>query len=644
MSAAAKSPTARQFFSRSGFLSKWHPNYEHREGQLSMAMAVEAALSEKRHLIVEAGTGTGKTLAYLIPAILSGKRIVISTGTKNLQEQLFFKDVPFLQQHLATPLSVCYMKGRNNFACRQKIYDAEKMPVLSGLEEIADFEVIRNWELTTGTGDRAEIKTLPETSSAWAKIDARRDLCSGQKCRQFDRCFITQMHQRALDSNLIIVNHHLFFADLALKDEEYGSIIPDYEAVIFDEAHEIEDVAGQYFGVTVSNTQFHDLGRDIAAVARRGNFGSAELDRMLATGEEACERFFALFASEPGRCGFREHERFLEKHHGLYDHFLRIIDLAGVQLKLVENGPEELIPLQRRVKEYSEKLRFWMEDVRKNFVYWVEKRHRGCYLQATPIEVAPLLEQRLFDTVDAIVLTSATLSVAGNFEFTKSRLGLRHARSLLVESPFDFGNQSLLYVPQHLPEPKSPGFPGAAAEEIIKILNLSRGRAFVLFTSHQQMRMIYDRVSLAIEFPTLLQGTGPRNALLEEFRSTPHSVLFATSSFWQGVDVQGEQLSCVIIDKLPFAVPNDPVVDARIRAIREDGREPFYEYQIPQAAIALKQGFGRLIRSRSDRGVLSILDNRITRQRYGQVFFDSLPPYAFTTNLKEVEAFFACSK
>ena len=640
MSTQTKTLNSKKFFSRHGVLSKWHPKYEHRLGQLQMAEAVESALADKKHLIVEAGTGTGKTLAYLIPAILSGKRVVISTGTKNLQEQLFYKDIPFLQKHLSSPIAVCYMKGRGNFACRQKIYDAEKSPVLSGMEEMADFEIIREWEKTTLTGDRAEIKTLPEQSPAWAKIDARRDLCSGQKCPQFDRCFLTQMHQRAVESNILIVNHHLFFADLALREEDFGSIIPEYAAVIFDEAHEIEDIAGQYFGVSVSSPQLHDLTRDVAAVARLKKFGCVELDEILNVAGQTAEMFFQLFGMSEGRTGFREHDAFREKYEEQYHNFLRALELIGLQLQLIKNAPEEVMPLYRRSREYSEKLRFWMENVEKSFVYWVERRGRGCFLQATPIDVSAHLAEKLFRTVDSVILTSATLAVAGKFEFTESRLGLKHARTLTVDGQFDYQKQALLYVPQHLPDPRSPVFSRAAAEEIVKILNHSRGRAFVLFTSYQQMRMIHDLVSMEIAYPTLLQGTGPRSALLEEFRTTPNCVLFATSSFWQGVDVQGEQLSCVIIDKLPFAVPSDPVVEARVTSIREEGGNPFYDYQIPQAALALKQGFGRLIRSRSDRGVLVMLDNRITKQRYGQVFFDSLPDYAFTTEIEDVEKFF----
>jgi ATP-dependent DNA helicase DinG len=640
VSPSTKSPAVRKFFSRKGLVSGWHPNYEFRQGQLEMAEAVESALADKKHLIVEAGTGTGKTLAYLVPAMLSGKRVVISTGTKNLQEQLFFKDIPFLEKHLGGPLRACYMKGRANYACRQKIYDAEKEPVLNGLEEVADFQIIRAWEKTTHTGDRAEIRSLPESSSTWAKVDARAELCTGQKCPQFERCFITRMHQEAQESDIIIVNHHLFFADLAVKVDEAGGIIPEYGAVIFDEAHDVEEVAGQYFGVSVSTYQFDELARDTAALAHRKDFKSNDLDRILTTLSERAAQFFALFGGNEGRIGFRAHDAFLEQHEQAYRDVLHALEMVALQLELIGTAPEEAILLVQRAREIARRLRVWMEGADRRYVYWIERRGRGVFLQATPIDVSSILDGMLFDRVDTVVLTSATLAVAGGFEFTKQRLGLRNARALIVSSPFDYAKQALLYVPQNLPDPRSPAFTAAAAREIVEILTLSRGRAFVLFTSYQQMRLIYDRVSLEIPYQTLLQGTGPRTALLDEFRATPNAVLFATASFWQGVDVPGEQLSCVIIDKLPFAVPSDPVVEARIAAIRDEGGDAFHQYQVPQAAIALKQGFGRLIRTRSDRGVLALLDNRITKTRYGQIFFDSLPDYTFTTRREEVEKFF----
>jgi ATP-dependent DNA helicase DinG len=402
----------------------------------------------------------------------------------------------------------------------------------------------------------------------------------------------------------------------------------------------VEDVAGQYFGVSVSSYQFEELARDVSALAHRKDFGSQELDRVLITLGECSARFLSKFGTNEGRTGFRSHDAFLEKNEDAYRDVLRALELVTLTLELLKAPPDEALLLISRARDMARRLEFWMESGDRTYVYWIERRGRGTFLQATPIEVAQLLDQKLFDAVDSVALTSATLAVSGGFEYTQQRLGLRTARTLVVPSHFNYAQQALLYVPQTLPDVRNPGFTAAAAEEIVELLTLSRGRAFVLFTSYQQMRLVYDRVSMEVPYQTLMQGTGPRSALLDEFRSTPNAVLFATSSFWQGVDVPGEQLSCVIIDKLPFAVPSDPVVEARIAAIRNDGGEPFSAYQVPQAAIALKQGFGRLIRSRSDRGVLALLDNRITKTRYGQIFFDSLPPYRFTAKRKDVENFF----
>jgi ATP-dependent DNA helicase DinG len=648
-------PTLYQFFAPNGLLSQAHPNYEFRRGQLQMAEAVEQALEERRHLIVEAGTGTGKTLAYLLPVIRSGKRVIISTGTKNLQEQLFFKDIPFLEQHLGK-LRVCYMKGRNNYLCRQKLYDLTDQPVLSGLEEIEHYRQIAEWERETETGDRAELSGLPENNPLWQKLDARTDRCTGQKCKQWERCFITEMHRRAVESDIIIVNHHLFFADLALRQTGIpeAGILPEFSTVIFDEAHDLEDVASSYFGVSVSNLRFEELARDIESTLQHKQAMSATLHQALARVRERSRFFFGLLPAGEGRFAFRGREAFLKKHGEEYAGLMQTLDRVFSEMELLPQKPDEVFGFARRIRELRTQLAFIMEAQDKNTVFWIEWRGEGrktrtgqthVILQATPIDVSQILKQALFESVESAVLTSATLAVAGppergSFDYVRQRVGLDHAREMVVPSHFDYAKQAILYVPPDMPEPRSPAFGRAAAEKIRRLLEITQGRAFCLFTSYAQMHDIHDRLLGELPYPMLLQGSAPKNALLEEFRLTPGAVLFATSSFWQGVDVQGEQLSCVIIDRLPFAVPNDPVVGARIRAIDEAGGNAFFEYQVPSAVIALKQGFGRLIRSMKDRGVLALLDNRLLKQRYGRVFIDSLPAYKKTKDLADVEEFF----
>jgi len=665
---SGKDTSLYQFFAPGGVLSRTHPAYEFRRGQLQMAEAVEQALGEKRHLIVEAGTGTGKTLAYLVPAIRSGKRVIISTGTKNLQEQLFYKDVPFLELALygeggSGKLSVCYMKGRNNYLCRKKLYDLTDQPVLSGLQEIEQYQAIAAWEKTTGTGDRAELAELPEASLLWPKLDARADACIGQKCSQFERCFITEMRRKAMESDIVIVNHHLFFADLAIKLQADGApdagILPEAAAVIFDEAHELEDVAGNYFGISVSNLRCEELARDVEQSLQHNRILSASLSGALGSLRERSAFFFSLLPAGEGRFAFESRREFLEENG---DEFLALNQsltrLAG-ELEGLAQKPEEIFNFVRRAQEIQVQLRFALESEDRNTVFWIERRgkgfspqrgtevHRGrtagrqnVFLQATPIDVGPILRECLWSKLDSAVLTSATLAVGGGFEYIRQRLGVEHARESVLPSHFDYESQALLYVPPDMPDPRTPQFVPKAAERIRKLLEITRGRAFVLFTSYAQMNEIYQRLLGEIEFPMLRQGDAPKSALLEEFRLTPNAVLFATSSFWQGVDVQGEQLSCVIIDRLPFAVPSDPVVAARVKAIDADGGNAFFQYQVPAAVITLKQGFGRLIRSLHDRGLLVLLDNRILKKQYGRVFVESLPNYRKTTEIRVVEGFF----
>jgi ATP-dependent DNA helicase DinG len=625
-------------FGPGGWLARRHPNYEHRPGQLEMAESVEAASENRRHLIVEAGTGTGKTLAYLVPIMRSGRRVVISTGTKNLQEQLFFKDVPFLRK-LFPDVRVALMKGRQNYLCRQKLYDIEKQPVLNGLEEVAQYPRLREWEAKTEMGDRAELSWLPDSSQLWAKVDARRETCTGQKCPQFERCFITLMRQRAAASDLIIVNHHLFFADLALRGTEVASLLPGYEALVFDEAHDIEDVATQYFGLQVSSYRVEELARDTELTLKAKGLKSAEVLHAVAELRRRSDLFFELFPSAETRSNFDHRESFLNVHGGAYSSLLNALVRLETELGRLKDRPEEVNNLVRRAVELRQALQAVMEGKERNMVYWWERRGRGVFLEATPIDVAPILRERLFGSVDTVILTSATLAVGGNFDFLKRRLGIENAKERILDSHFDYPRQVLLYTPLHLPDPRDPNFTPLAAEEVVQLLKATQGRAFVLFTSHQQMREVFERVRPRLRYPMLIQGSMPRTEMLERFRNTPHAVLFGTSSFWQGVDVQGEQLSAVVIDRLPFAVPSDPVIAARIRQINEEGGNAFMDYQVPQAVLALKQGFGRLIRSVTDRGVLSILDHRMMRKPYGKTFLESLPRYRMTNRLDDVKVF-----
>ncbi|MGC1106673.1 MAG: helicase C-terminal domain-containing protein [Candidatus Acidiferrales bacterium] len=633
--------TMADVFGPGGMLAKCHPGYEFRAAQLEMAEMVDEAFARHQHALIEAGTGTGKTLAYLVPAIRSGRRVVISTATKSLQEQLFEKDIPFLRKHFAPELKVALMKGRNNFVCREKVRLMEGQPVLRGMDEIDWFAQIRDWEKLTETGDRAELNFLPDDAELWNRIDARKDTCTGQKCPQFQQCFLTAMRQRAQEADVIIVNHHLFFADLALRQDDFGSILPEYAAVIFDEAHEIEDVASDYFGRQVSSYQFDELARDGEQILRMVNAGSAATRRPLTQIRERAHTFFEGFSPREGRFPFEHEERlaFVERNREAYDGLLAALKRLETEFAALSSKPEEVMSLARRAAELRRELGFLLESNEKGYVYWFERRGKGVFLVATPIDVSEIMRERLFEQFDTIVLTSATLAVGGRFDYTKRRLGLTAVQEKVLPQEFDYASQALLYIPKTLPDVRDARFTERAAAEIAQIIGLTRGRAFCLFTSYAQMREIHERLAGTVPFPLLLQGTAPRSALLERFRATPGAVLLATASFWQGVDVPGSQLSCVIIDRLPFAVPSDPIVAARVRALQDDGQNAFAEYQVPKAVLSLKQGFGRLIRSRTDRGVLAILDNRIQRMQYGRIFLESLPEYALTQDLAEVARF-----
>ncbi|HYY95003.1 MAG TPA: ATP-dependent DNA helicase [Pyrinomonadaceae bacterium] len=677
-----------EIFGPRGLIARAHPEYEYRPGQVQMAEAVLRAFEERRHLIVEAGTGTGKTLAYLVPAIAAavarGGRVVVSTGTKNLQEQLMEKDIPFLQRVLPKKFTAAYLKGRSNYVCLSRVKRAEAAPILEGLDDVDYFDEVRRWSRQSETGDRAELTELPEYLSFWRHIDARSEICTGQKCPEYDACYITRMRQRASDADIVIVNHHLFFADLALRGGEYGQVIPDYSAVIFDEAHQVEDVAAEYFGAQVSNYQIEDMLRDLQALPVTDSALNRELTRVSGRVARFAEQFWLAFTREargeegrypivPGTFARKTREGEIEATPlgQAYLSLDGVLARMETTLDVIRDKPPEVENLVRRTREARFHLEFIVAGDDRRYVYWVERRGRGLFLRASPIDVSTLLQDKLFERVETVVLTSATLSSAGGFDFIRRRLGLAAARlseatsssssgepaeddeevaapgpaaektdELIAQSGYNYEEQAVLYLPPRMPEPRSPQWIERAAEEVVELLHVSRGRAFVLSTSLSGMRALYERVAREVDFPCFVQGSASKAGLLERFRATPHAVLFATSSFWQGVDVRGEQLSCVIIDKLPFAVPTDPVVAARQRFIEEQGRSSFYEYSVPQAIITLKQGLGRLIRSTTDRGLLAVLDPRLRTAAYGRLFLASLPPCRVTSDLAEAARVF----
>ena len=644
-------------FGIDGLISKFHERYEHRQGQIAMAEAVAKAFTDKKHLLVEAGTGTGKTLAYLIPAISaalrSKKRIVISTGTKNLQEQLMEKDIPFLQKVLPGKFTAAYMKGRSNYACLYRIHKADSQPILDGLDQMGHFDRISSWSRESSTGDRRELVDLPEDLSFWSRINAKGDTCIGQKCPDFEPCFITRMRAGADAADIIVVNHHLFFADLNVRGNQFGRVIPDYSAVIFDEAHLIEDIAADYFGFQVSNFQLDELARDAAMLPIPDANATRDLDKTASRILGLSDQFWIRFTQARYDGRFPLHlDAFAQRTSGGETRATQLGEACAAldsALQRLETGLAvfaETIPeadsLLRRTRQARFDLDFVVTQSERNYVYWLEKRGKGMFLRASPVDVSELLREKLFDKVETCILTSATLSSNGKFDFIRDRLGLDTAKTSGFEAPsaFEYEKQAILYLPRAMPDPRSAEFTQLAAGEIVKILKTTDGRAFVLCTSFQSMNALYELVSSRIAYPCFVQGTMSKAGLLDRFRETPNAVLFATSSFWQGVDVQGEQLSCVIIDKLPFAVPSDPVVAARSRFIDENGGSSFFDYSVPQAIITLKQGIGRLIRSTTDRGVIAILDPRLRTKNYGRDFLQSLPRMRITSDLEAVKNLF----
>jgi ATP-dependent DNA helicase DinG len=628
-----------------GALARAIPGYEARPSQLEMAAEIADALHTRRPLLVEAGTGTGKTLAYLVPAVLSGLKVVISTGTKNLQEQIYRKDIPLLQEQLS--FSAACMKGISNYLCLRRFGQFSGDAAVQQKSD-AQLDAIRAWARVTESGDRAELPELPDDAPIWREVSATPETRLGPRCPYFERCFVTQARRRAQQAEIVIVNHHLFFADLALRAAwPNAQLLPAYEAVIFDEAHQLEDVATDYFGVGVSTLRLAALVRDTHRAVADGNAPS----RLESTIGHAEARAHALF--DELRRRLKRDERAplsAELWRGPAEKAAHALDNALDELEAgldgttqSEDGGDAAGALSQRARAIRDDLSLLVDGAQKHdrkHVFWAETRGKTVLLHASPVDVSNIVREKVLGAVDAAIFTSATLTAAGSFEFVRARLGLESAREARLASPFDYSAQALLYLPRDLPAPADEDFTARAAERMRELVEITDGRAFLLFTSHRQLERVHKLLAPRLRQPVLVQGEKPKHLLVEEFKRNVGSVLFATASFWEGVDVVGEALSLVVIDKLPFAPPDDPIVAARVARLEDEGHEPFTAYQVPRAALALAQGFGRLIRHRGDRGIVALLDRRASTKGYGRRVLAGLPAECpRTASLDEVRAF-----
>jgi ATP-dependent DNA helicase DinG len=648
--------TIEEVLGPAGRLARALPGYEHRADQLAMAHAVERALSTRGYLVAEAGTGTGKTLAYLAPAILSERRVIVSTATKTLQEQVWQKDIPLLRDACGLAFAAAYLKGRSNYYCLARADDFARAPTFAVREEAALWPRIEAWARETTTGDRSEID-LPDQFLTWKDLSATSESCVGRECARYEECFVTRARAEAADADVLLVNHHLFFADLAMRTSRAGvEILPEHDAVIFDEAHALEEVATEYFGLQISSYRVEELARDAQrAVADRPDLGSF---MKAATSElrKAGERFFQGVADGlRGGAGARRARRRSPRAQALpIEEAVRgtlteevllplardqeRVDAALQELRelVADAGSPQLAQLARRAGELRVELAAVTAMKEPSRVYFGEARGRGVFLRAAPIDVAEELQARLYRRTDTVVFTSATLAAQGRFDYFRRAVGLAPELDVAearFPGPFDFSRQAALVSPEGLPEPNDPSFVPRAAEAIRALTAVTGGRAFVLCTSTRNMRALHHACR-ELPYRLLLQGERPKGRLLELFREEP-SVLFATASFWEGVDVAGEALSLVVIDRLPFAPPGDPVVAAKLRALEAEGRDGFSELQVPAAALALRQGFGRLVRTKDDRGLVAVLDRRLVTKGYGRAFLATLPRCPLLRSVEE---------
>ena len=626
---------------KNGRLGQSMHGFEYRPAQIQMALLIRETLNKKTPSIIEAGTGTGKTLGYLVPLVLSKLKSVISTGTKNLQEQIYFKDLPLLSKATGFKIDALLMKGRKNYLCLHRYHQLFLRPSLFSSAEVGLHGKLEEWLKRTTFADRAELEWMGDDNPLWDVLSSTSDQCLGGNCTHWEDCFLNTLRREAIHTDLIIVNHHLFFADLMIKQGGFGEIIPRFQAVVFDEAHKLEEIATSYFGESLSSNQLTELANNTEKETDElskplGKNLRQNLD-LLKTGSEHLKAYFEK-AGERGRL---DHQALKTIEEGPARMIKKGLKYLHEKSGFESSKAASIQALSNRAGALCLSLENILLTQDHRWLKWFERRKKNIVIHASPLDISQNMEEQLYKRVKRIIFTSATLSTDRNFNYFRSRLGLSDpVVEGIYPSHFDFQNQALMYVPRDLPLPNDSGFPHQIAGRIIEILKITSGRALILFTSYYNLNLVHQFLEGKIPYRICRQGVKPRSILLEEFRRDIHSVLLATGSFWQGVDVPGEALSCLIIDKLPFDSPGDPLVSGRIESIREEGGNPFMEYQIPSAVISLKQGLGRLIRSSTDRGVLSILDRRLISSRYGQHFFDSLPDIPVTHDLDDIRIFF----
>lgn len=632
-----------RFFSEQSPLATEVSSFRPRAQQREMALAVAEAIKDNAILVAEAGTGTGKTFAYLVPALLGGGKVIISTGTKNLQDQLFQKDLPMVRDALKAPVSIALLKGRANYVCHYHLERALNDGRFATREDVKHLGKIKKYAKVSNSGDKSGIADVPENAPIWLQVTSTRDNCLGQECPNHKECFVLHARTEAMKADIVVVNHHLFFADVMLRDEGVAELLPACNTVIFDEAHQLPETASLFFGENLSTSLLLDLAQDTRLEALTSAKDFAPLPKACDEMDKAARDLRLVFKKE-GRMAAVATESFKEFAPALKTLCEKLTQLGSLLEKQAERS-EGLENCWQRAQAYAQQLKNWQEDKADDMVRWLEIFHHSLQLNATPLSIAEIFEKQIGGHARAWIFTSATLAVKQDFSHYQSEMGLLDAKTACWDSPFDYEKQALLYVPNGLPEPNSEGYTEAVVQAAIPMMEASRGRAFLLFTSLRAMQRAYEILQAEFDrrgwdYPLLLQGEGSRNELLSRFREHGNAVLLGSQSFWEGVDVRGEALSLVIIDKLPFAPPDDPVLAARIAQISKQGRNAFMEYQLPRTIITLKQGAGRLIRDENDRGVLMICDPRIITKQYGKRIWQSLPPMKRTRVETEAVAFF----